>query len=579
MRPITRLLPLFICGILLCCGKDTPAPVTPNPNPNPTVTPPTLDNAATTSSDITSTTAKVSSTVSANGGSAITQHGHVWSETNSTPTIADAKTELGATSGPFPLKFTSELKNLKANTTYNVRAYAVNDKGTTYGTATQVKTADEIPATGLANWKTARALGEGFDATNARSIISDASGNFYIAGDYSQAGKIGKFSVSPLGSQDGYVAKLDPSGEPLWIVELKSSFSDVVLSLDMDAAGNIYAGLRVGTNGATFGGVNVPTGGGQMAKITQNGTVEWVRSFGGGGSATNVDAQGNCYVLGGLLGDGKAVVGTVTLTGSGGASTLTRDSYVAKFDPTGKFLWVRQFSGTDDQNITFDVDPNGSVYVNLKSLKSVPSVSGTALSSAGEFLLKLSASGNTDWVKTIHTTDLPLISYLVCQSTGEFVAVTQNRAGITLEGVTTTVANPTAVVNYRENGNAKWSIIAPGIDVGAALDNSGNLYVTCNGNRNSPFSIGTISLPAQSADASSYMVVAKYSPTQNKWLWAVRNRVISGSTGPSNPELVVSSTGNILFSSTAQRGDVQFGTITANMPNRFGVMLATIEQK
>lgn len=145
MRPITRLLPLLISGIILCCGKDNPTPVTPNPNPNPnpTVTAPTLDNTATTSSDITATTAKVSSTITANGGSAITQHGHVWSETNATPTVADTKTELGITSGSFPLKFTSELKNLKANTTYNVRAYAVNGKGTTYGTATQVKTAAE----------------------------------------------------------------------------------------------------------------------------------------------------------------------------------------------------------------------------------------------------------------------------------------------------------------------------------------------------------------------------------------------------------------------------------------------------
>lgn len=93
------------------------------------------------SSDITAETAKVSSTLTANGGAAITQYGHVWSDTKPDPTTADAKTELGKTDGPFPLKFTSDLKSLKANTAYNVRAYATNDKGTSYGTAVQVKTA------------------------------------------------------------------------------------------------------------------------------------------------------------------------------------------------------------------------------------------------------------------------------------------------------------------------------------------------------------------------------------------------------------------------------------------------------
>ncbi len=134
---------LLTVALLNCQKKEDPTPSTPTTPTNPvTATAPTLDNAAnaTTSSDITATSAKVSSTLSANGGAAISQHGHVWSETNAAPTIADTKTELGAASGPFPLKFTSELKSLKANTIYNVRAYATNDKGTAYGTAMQVKT-------------------------------------------------------------------------------------------------------------------------------------------------------------------------------------------------------------------------------------------------------------------------------------------------------------------------------------------------------------------------------------------------------------------------------------------------------
>jgi N-acetylneuraminic acid mutarotase len=140
----SRSLLLLLALVLLNCGKKKddpdPGPVTP---PGTTSTAPALDKAAsaTTPSDITAETAKVSSTLTGNGGAAITQHGHVWSDTKAEPTTTDARTELGKTDGPFPLKFTSDLKSLKANTTYNVRAYATNDKGTSYGAAVQVKTA------------------------------------------------------------------------------------------------------------------------------------------------------------------------------------------------------------------------------------------------------------------------------------------------------------------------------------------------------------------------------------------------------------------------------------------------------
>ncbi len=135
---------LMLSIAVLNCKKADPDPVTP---PVTTSGAPALDNAAsaTTPSDITAETAKVSSTLTGNGGAAITQHGHVWSDTKTEPTTSDAKTEMGKTYGPFPLKFSSDLKGLKANTTYNVRAYATNDKGTSYGAAVTVKTVAAVP--------------------------------------------------------------------------------------------------------------------------------------------------------------------------------------------------------------------------------------------------------------------------------------------------------------------------------------------------------------------------------------------------------------------------------------------------
>ncbi len=145
MKTYRKLIVFVLVFFALSCDKEETKPTTNNNNNNGTTTTvPAFDaSVASTSEAVAETSFKISSTIKENGGSAITQHGHVWSDTKTEPTNADSKTELGASSGPFPLKFTSEIKSLKANTTYNVRAYATNDKGTSYGAVVQVKTASQ----------------------------------------------------------------------------------------------------------------------------------------------------------------------------------------------------------------------------------------------------------------------------------------------------------------------------------------------------------------------------------------------------------------------------------------------------
>ncbi|MBO4340882.1 MAG: carboxypeptidase regulatory-like domain-containing protein [Bacteroidales bacterium] len=83
--------------------------------------------------DITSTTAKARGTVSSLGNvEKVTAYGHVWGLTPS-PTVSSnaGKSNKGETMNT--LSFVSDLASLKVNTTYYVRAYATNSKGTSYG--------------------------------------------------------------------------------------------------------------------------------------------------------------------------------------------------------------------------------------------------------------------------------------------------------------------------------------------------------------------------------------------------------------------------------------------------------------
>ena len=89
-------------------------------------------------SNITANSAVCGGNVTSDGGAAVTARGICWSETQnpSLNNIYSEETNDGSGTGTF----TSQLSNLKENTTYYVRAYATNGKGTAYGEVKSFKT-------------------------------------------------------------------------------------------------------------------------------------------------------------------------------------------------------------------------------------------------------------------------------------------------------------------------------------------------------------------------------------------------------------------------------------------------------
>jgi len=79
-------------------------------------------------SEVTESTAKSGGVVGDDGGTEVTARGVCWS-TSQSPTTGSDKTTDGSGSGLF----TSVITGLMPNTTYYIRAYAVNSEGTSYG--------------------------------------------------------------------------------------------------------------------------------------------------------------------------------------------------------------------------------------------------------------------------------------------------------------------------------------------------------------------------------------------------------------------------------------------------------------
>ena len=94
--------------------------------------------------EITQTTAIGGGEVINDGGTDVTERGICWN-TAGTPTIADSHSSNGTGTGSF----TVSMNGLTGNTTYYVRAYAINSVGTAYGNEVTFTTEESInPITG-----------------------------------------------------------------------------------------------------------------------------------------------------------------------------------------------------------------------------------------------------------------------------------------------------------------------------------------------------------------------------------------------------------------------------------------------
>ena len=91
-------------------------------------------------SSITQTTAVGGGNVTSDGGATVTERGICWS-TSHNPTTSGSHANNGTGTGSY----TVQMSGLTANTTYYVRAYAINSQGTSYGSEVSFTT-EQIPS-------------------------------------------------------------------------------------------------------------------------------------------------------------------------------------------------------------------------------------------------------------------------------------------------------------------------------------------------------------------------------------------------------------------------------------------------
>lgn len=111
------------------------------------------------------------------------------------------------------------------------------------------------------------------------------TGTFYGTADFDPSGAV--LNLTSSGSDDGFIQKLDPSGNLLWAKKIGGSYSDYSFAVTTDAAGNVYS---TGIFDATVdfdpgpGSFPISTNGSNDAFILQlmaNGDFGWAQQIGG----------------------------------------------------------------------------------------------------------------------------------------------------------------------------------------------------------------------------------------------------------------------------------------------------------
>ncbi|MDZ4121308.1 MAG: FG-GAP-like repeat-containing protein, partial [Candidatus Cloacimonadaceae bacterium] len=266
-------------------------------------------------------------------------------------------------------------------------------------------------------WATSASVSSANGSVESRAIANDSMGNSYVVGSFSSIATFGAYTINSGSDQtsDIFVAKLDNSGEYVWVVQAGGSFSDNGNDIALDSTGSIViTGSFRGT--ASFGDISLTStyysfypGYGSLtedifvAKLDSNGNWIWVASVVGTslndiGNAIAVDNNSNVYITGKF--EDTATFGTTSLTVSGGQ--FDTDAFVAKLNSNGSWIWARKAGGIsyeEGYDVVIDNESNVVITGYFHATCSFGSYS-LVCTSDGEFdifVAKLDSSGNWLW--------------------------------------------------------------------------------------------------------------------------------------------------------------------------------------
>ncbi len=304
----------------------------------------------------------------------------------------------------------------------------------------------------------ARRWGAPFSYAYAGSIALDHFGYIYVAGRFINQCTIDGQTVNSAGSDDIFLAKLDPLGNVVWLVRAGGSLSDEVSSICYYNNTIFMTGSF--TSLATFGTINLTSSGVNdrdifIAAFNINfGNVTWAVKAGGSGEdrgkCIRVDNAGNLILCG--LFNNTAFFGSNSVT-----SQQAGDAFIAKYSTSGQNQWVRSGgSGGNDFAESVGVDQNNNYYItgfiNNTATFGTFTVSDNGYGNA--FIAKYNSAGTVQWAKGGGSSSSDYAYDIAVYPTGHsyitgYMNGTANFSGVTIPAIG---SHDVFIVHYNSSG-------------------------------------------------------------------------------------------------------------------------------
>ncbi len=222
--------------------------------------------------------------------------------------------------------------------------------------------------------------------SEAFSIDVDDNSNVYLSG----------ITVKPsaeIATDDSWVIKYDTNGNRQWFTEYGTPAFDETYAVAVSNDGSVYSG---GWTLGDLGGENAGLYDAALAKLNNNGEVEWTRQLGTPDYewmwGVDTDSQGNVYATGWTLGD------------LGGENAGSYDVFLTKYDSQGNQQWIKQFgTAGDDEAFRLNIDSNDNIFLTGYTDNSL---GGSNAGSYDAWVAKYDTNGNQGWITQFGTPEL-----------------------------------------------------------------------------------------------------------------------------------------------------------------------------
>ncbi len=251
-----------------------------------------------------------------------------------------------------------------------------------------------ITSTNAQNWHWATAfLGTGQPQVKAVAALDD--GGALVCGIFNDTLRTSNDTIVTHGDWDGFLARLDNTGEVLWLSAIGGANFDELHEIVVDDAGN---GFATGTFSGTvdWNGSDVTGNAGRegvLVKFDLDGELLWFRRANGYSTGYTVSVSDDGVVYWGGLVNTSVSFGTTTVTNTNSLF----NTYIARYtSDDGTLIDAQRVTGSSGESGAYgmDIDNEGNLYLTgYNRPQQNPYV--------GSYMGKVAYGTGTGWTQTV----------------------------------------------------------------------------------------------------------------------------------------------------------------------------------